>query len=113
MLRGLEHERTTVGDLTASVQHLQATLNKVREQSLQVENELNAVRKEVGLKRNERKRQGDKLGEMRKRDQDEVGVMEDTLGFRVNGVDSIFFDFDIGKKVTDERQQVVVTIHLA
>lgn len=86
MLLGLENERTTVADLTASVNHLQATLNRVKEQSAQVEHELNAVRKEVAMRRSEKKRQGEKLREMRRRDEDELDIMEQALGWRVHGV---------------------------
>jgi kinetochore protein Spc25, fungi type len=86
MLSTLESERAALNELNASVGHLQASLSKVKEQSRAVEEELNGVRREVSTTRNEKIRQGTKLGEMRKRDEAEVGTLEDVLGWRVDGV---------------------------
>lgn len=86
MLTSLEHERITVADLSASVNHLQASLAKVREQSAQVEGELNAVKKEVAAVRNEKARQGTALENMRSRDTIELEILEETLGWKVDGV---------------------------
>lgn len=86
MLSTLESERAALAELNASVGHLQASLSKVKEQSRAVEEELNGVKREVSTTRNEKIRQGTKLGEMRRRDEMEVGTLEDVLGWRVDGV---------------------------
>lgn len=86
MLAALEHERITVADLSASVNHLQTSLAKVREQSAQVEGELNVVRKEVAAVRSEKARQGTALEDMRRRDTIELEILEETLGWIIDGV---------------------------
>ena len=86
MLQALETERTILTELNASVGHLQASLKKVKKESQVVEEELGVVKKEVSIRRSEKQRQGEKLGEMRSRDDDELRMLEDVLGWRVDGV---------------------------
>jgi kinetochore protein Spc25 len=86
MLQALETERSTLTELNASVGHLQASLKKVKKESAAVEEELSVIKKEVSIRRNEKMRQGEKLGEMRSRDDEELKMLEEVLGWRVDGV---------------------------
>jgi len=86
MLQALESERNTLTELNASVGHLQASLKKVKKESQAVEEELGVIKKEVSIRRNEKTRQGEKLGEMRSRDDEELKMLEEVLGWGVDGV---------------------------
>ncbi|CAD6575528.1 MAG: kinetochore-associated Ndc80 complex subunit spc25 [Tremellales sp. Tagirdzhanova-0007] len=86
MLATLENERHTLTDLTASLTHLQTTLTRVKEQSTALEAELNAVRKEVKSQKMEKERQTTVLEEMRGQDGVELGLLEEAIGWRVEGV---------------------------
>ena len=85
-LSALENERHTLTDLTASLTHLQTTLTRVKEQSTALEAELNAVRKEVKSQKMEKERQTTVLEEMRGQDGVELGLLEEAIGWRVEGV---------------------------
>ncbi|OCF76175.1 kinetochore protein Spc25 [Kwoniella mangroviensis CBS 8886] len=86
MLATLESERHTLTDLTSSLNHLESSLQKVKDQSSSLESELNVIRKEVTTERTEKDRQKSRLNEMRKRDERELIELEENVGFTVNGI---------------------------
>lgn len=73
-------------ELNASLSHLQNNLSKVREQSQQLEAELNAIRKEVTSERAEKERQGKTLASMKSRDQVDLDTLQEAIGWRVEGI---------------------------
>nr|ODN89080.1 hypothetical protein L203_02491 [Cryptococcus depauperatus CBS 7841] len=86
MLANLEQERHTIADLDASLSHLRASLDKTKEQSTNLEAELQAVKREVTLERTEKERQRNVLNQMRDRDTFELQQLEEALGWRVEGI---------------------------
>ncbi|WWC71566.1 uncharacterized protein I206_105524 [Kwoniella pini CBS 10737] len=86
MLATLETERHTLTDLTSSLNHLQSSLQKVKDQSSSLENEINHLRKSNTSEKTEKDRQQSRLNEMRKRDEDELIELEESIGLRVEAV---------------------------
>ena len=87
----LETERHTLTDLTASLTHLQTTLTRVKEQSATLEAELVAVRKDVKSQKMEKERQTKVLEEMRGQDGVELGMLEEAIGWKVEGVKGEYY----------------------
>lgn len=85
-LPALDDERRTIQELNASLNHLRNNLSKVREQSQQLEIELNALRKEVMTERAEKERQGKTLKDMKTRDQEDLDALQEAIGWRLEGI---------------------------
>ncbi|WVR07494.1 hypothetical protein IAU60_004536 [Kwoniella sp. DSM 27419] len=86
MLSTLESERHTLTDLTSSLNHLQSSLAKVKDQSAALEADLSALRKEVKSEKAERERQGKVLDDMRDRDEVELRELEEVVGLKIEGI---------------------------
>ncbi len=82
----IESEKHTRDDLSSSVNHLQTTLNKLKDQSTSLSNEVRSVEKIVRTERAEKERQETSLEEMRLKDEPELRGLEDVLGWKVEGV---------------------------
>ncbi|WWC63294.1 uncharacterized protein I303_105894 [Kwoniella dejecticola CBS 10117] len=86
MLATLESERHTLTDLTSSLNRLQTSLQKVKDQSSSLDKEIIHLRKGNTSERTEKERQQARLNEMRKRDEDELVELEESLGLRVQPI---------------------------
>jgi kinetochore protein Spc25 len=82
----LEQERRAVQDINTHLTQLRTNLTKVREQSQQLETELNAIRKDVTSERAEKERQGKTLASMKTRDGEDLEALQDAIGWRVEGI---------------------------
>lgn len=86
MLSTIESERHIVSELQESVQRLKGALNKVVVQNGSLDSELEAVRKELRMERANKEQQVKILGQMKERDDAELGVYQQALGLSITGV---------------------------
>lgn len=73
-------------DINSHLTQLRTNLSKVREQSQQLESELNAIRKDVTSERAEKERQTKTLSAMKSRDGEDLEALQEAIGWRVEGI---------------------------
>lgn len=78
-------------ELNQSLAHLNVHLSKVREESQQLESELQAIRSEVTTERAEKERQGKTLGAMKNRDELDLKELQDAIGWKIEGTGRMSF----------------------
>ena len=71
--------------LNSTLTKLRSHLNTVREESSQLESELQAIKSQVMKEKAEKERQGKTLGVMKNRDDLELKELQDAVGWKIEG----------------------------
>lgn len=82
----LHQERTTIADLSGSLQRLTAQLSKLQTSSQGLDEEAAILRNAAMVERAEKERQKKSLEAQRERDGPELAKLEQILGWKIEGV---------------------------
>lgn len=91
--------------LNSTLTKLRSHLNTVREESSQLESELQAIKSQVMKEKAEKERQGKTLGVMKNRDDLELKELQDAVGWKIEGSGRMFpFSWSGGRTDSIEDQ---------